>query len=178
MKINEFINAAKENTTSIADLIAAKKYIPSTEKMHIAEQVADMSAEYERGFVKFNSYKKHLAFVFAVIEAHTNLRFADNWDDKMQEYDALCENELLDDVINTFIKDYYEALMVLNMRCDDMLAENSIEASVVKLTQGVVENLDVFVGSLSDKIEDLDIEKIIPKDLDLNKLIGLLNKIK
>jgi hypothetical protein len=178
--VNDFIKMIREdeNATNISDLIAVKRYISSTEKIRVAKEVIDLSVEYDRGFIKFDSYKKHLAFIFGVIEAHTDLRFADNWDDKMQEYDALYENELLDAIIDTFRRDYEASLMVLDMMCDDMLADNSIEASVAKLAQGVSENLDVFVGALSDKIEDLDIEKIIPKDLDLNKLQGLLNKFK
>lgn len=170
MMIKEFIKEA--------ELLTTKKYIPAAEKVRIAKEVLDFSAEYDRGFIKFDSYRKHLAFTFAVIEAHTNLVFADDWADKMQEYDMLCENDLLDKIIDTFDRDYVETLEVVNMMCDDMLADNSIEASVAKLTQSVSENLDVLVGALSDKIEGLDIEKIIPKGLDLNKLMELLNKVK
>lgn len=178
MKINEFVKATKENTSSVAELIIIKKYIPSADKIRIAKEVIDVSVEYDHGFIKLDSYKKHLAFTFAIIESHTDLRFADSWVDKMQEYDTLCENDLLDDVICTFKADYDASLDVLNMMCGDLLADNSIEASVAKVAQSIAENLDVFVGSLSDKLEDFDIEKIIPKDLDLNKLTGLLNKIK
>ena len=177
MKIKEFIEIA-QNSKAIADVIVAKKYISSVEKMRIAKDVMDISAEYDRGFIKFDSFKKHLAFTFNVIESHTDLHFADDWADKMHEYDMLCENELLDVIIDTFRKDYETSLGVLYMMCDDMLADNSIEASVSKLMQSLSENLDVFVGELSDKLKNIDIEKIIPKDLDLNKLTGLLNKIK
>ena len=178
MNIKEFVKATKENTSSMAELIAVNKYISSAEKIRIANEVMDISAEYDRGFIKFDSYKKYLAFTFAIIEAHTDLRFADNWDDKMHEYDILCESELLDAIIDTFKTDCDTSLKVLDMMCNDLLANNSIEASVAKVAQSVSENLDVFVGTLSDKLEDFDIQKIIPKDLDLNKLIGLLNKTK
>lgn len=178
MKIMEFIETVKEHDVAVADLIATKKYISSAEKIRIAKEVMDISVEYDRGFVKFDSYKQYMAFAFSAIEAHTDLRFADSWTDKVQEYDALCENELLDAIICTFQRDYDASLDVLDMMCNDMLADNSIEASVAKLAQSISENLDVFVGALADKLENLDIEKIIPKDLDLNKLIRLLNKIK
>ena len=92
MTIKEFIEKTKENTISIADLISVKKCIPSAEKIRIAKEVMDISVEYDRGFIKFDSFKKHLAFTFAIIEAHTDLHFSDSWTDKMQEYDALCEN--------------------------------------------------------------------------------------
>lgn len=178
MKIKEFVEAIKEGSISIVDLIAVKKYIPSAEKIRIAKEVMDASVEYDRGFIKFDSYKKHLTFTFVIIEAHTDLRFADDWPDKMQEYDLLCENDLLDAIIDTFRKDYETSLEIFSTMCDDMLADNSIEASVAKVAQSISENLDVFVGTLSDKLEQLDIEKIIPKDLDLNKLTRLLNKTK
>ena len=180
MKIMDFVNTIQggNGMVAISDLISTKRYISSAEKEHIAKESIDLSVEYDRGFIKFDSYKKHLSFLFCVIEAHTDLCFEDNWADKMREYDVLCETELLDAIIDTFRKDYEASLDVLNMMCDDMLADNSIEASVAKLATSVSENLDVFVGALSDKIEDLDIEKIIPKDLDLNKLQGLLNNFK
>ena len=178
MTIKEFIKEMKNEKSVISELIAVKKYVPFADKVHMAKEVTDFSIEYDRGFIKFDSYKKYLDFVFAVIEAHTDLRFADDWEDKMNEYDALCENELLDAIICEFKKDYDASLMVLNMTCDDILAENSTEASIVKLAQSASENLDVLIGTLSDKIEELDIKKIIPKDLDLDKLKGLLNKLK
>jgi hypothetical protein len=64
------------------------------------------------------------------------------------------------------------------MKCDDLLAENSIEASVAKVATSISENLDVFAGTLSDKLSEIDLKKIIPEDLDLNKLQRLLNKFK
>lgn len=176
MTIKEFIEKVNEGTACIVELIVAKKYISAAEKMHIAEAVIDFSAEYDRGFVKFDSCKKHLSFIFNIIESHTDLKFADDWSEKMQEYDMLCENNLLDVIIDTFRKDYEASLEMLHMKCKDMLAGNSIEASVAKLSQSVSENLDVLAGALSDKLEKLDIEKIIPKNLDLNKLQRLLNK--
>ena len=178
MTIREFINKALIEGTVISDLITAKKYIPAEAKIRLAKEVLDFSAEYDRGFIKFDSFAKHLSFTFGVIEAHTDLHFADNWAERMQEYDMLCENELLDAIIDTFRKDYEVSLEVLDMMCDDMLADNSIEASVARLSLSVSENLDIFVGTLADKLEDFDIKKIIPKDLDLNKLQGLLSKIK
>lgn len=180
MTINEFMKIIQESEmpTAILDFAEVKKYIPSMEKIRIAKEVMDFSVEYDRGFIKIDSYKKHLSFVFCAIESHTNLRFADSWSDKMQEYDMLCENELLDAIVDTFRKDYEDSLAVLNMMCDDIILDNSIEASVARLVQSIAENLDVIVGELADKIEDFNIEQIIPKNLDLNKLTGLLNSLK
>lgn len=178
MKITEFVETIKEGTVPMVDLIAVKKYIPSAEKIRLAKDVLDFSVEYDGGFIKFDSCAKYLAFIFGVVEAHTNLRFADDWPERMQEYDVLCENDLLDAIIDAFRKDYEASLNVLDMMSNDMLADNSVEASIAKLATSITENLDIFVGTLSDKIEDFDIEKIIPKNLDLDKLQGLLNKIK
>ena len=177
MTIREFVKKIQKGATS-SELISVKRYISSAEKICIANEVMDLSVEYDRGLIKFDSYKKHLAFLFAAIEAHTDLRFADDWSEKICEYDLLCENDLLDAIIGTFEKDYHASREVLDMMCADMLAENSLEASIAKLAQSASENLDVFVGALADKLEDLDIEKIIPKDLDLNKLQGFLSNFK
>lgn len=178
MTINEFIKEMKNNNRTVSEIIFVKKYISSMDKMNLAKNVMDFSIQYDRGFIKFDSYKKHLAFIFAVIEEHTDLRFADDWCEKICEYDILCENDLFDAVIETFQKDYCASRDVMDMMCSDMLVENSLEASVVKLAQSAAENLDVFVGTLADKLEDLDIEKIIPKDLDLDTLQGFLSNFK
>lgn len=178
MKIREFVEMTTTGDKTISDLTTVKRYIPAEAKIRLAKDALDFSVEYDRGFIKFDSYAKHLAFIFGSIEAHTDLRFADDWSERMQEYDILCENELLDAIIDTFRKDYEASWEVLNMMCDDMLAGNAIEASVAKLATSITENLDMLVGTLADKIEDFDIEKIIPKDLDLDKLTELLNKIK
>lgn len=175
MTIREFIDNYNDKKNEDVNI---KSYISSAEKIRLAKTVMDSSVEYDRGFIKFDSYKKHITFIFEVIEAHTDLRFSDDWADKMQEYDMLCENELIDVIVDPFIKDYYASLEILNMMCDDVLMENSIEASIAKLVQCVTENLDVFVGALTDKLGDVDVEKIIPKDLDLNKLQGFLGKFK
>ena len=178
MKIREFIEKMKENGADISRTISAKMYIPVSDKMLMTKGILDECIDYERGFIKFDSIKKHLMFTFSVIEAHTELRFSNNFDEKVNEYDLLCENDLLDMIINTFKRDYDESRCILDMMCLDMLSESSIEASVAKVAQSVVENLDVFIGTLADKIEDLDVEKIIPKDLDLDKLQELLNRFK
>ena len=180
MKIAEFIEMVHNNERNImmSDVISIKKYIPSINKIRIAKEVMDFSVEYNRGFIRFDSYKKHLAFIFSSIESHTDLYFSEVWADKMQEYDALCENGLLDCIIDEFKEDHHATLKVLNMMCKDMLADNSIEASMSRLITSISDNLDVLVGALTDKFEDFDIAKIIPKDLDLDRLQGLLNNLK
>jgi hypothetical protein len=183
MEIREFIEAYKAkkfmNTKDdIEKELEVIKYLPSADKIRLVKKIIDFCVEYDRGFVKFDSYKKRLSFLFEIIEAHTNLRFADNWADKMLEYDVSCENDLIDTIIHTFKKDYDASLELLDMMGNNMLMDNSIEASVAKVAQSVSENLDILTGALVDKIEGIDVEKIIPKDLDLDKLVGLLSKFK
>ena len=69
-------------------------------------------------------------------------------------------------------------LFVLQMKYDDLLASNSVEASMARVATSISENLDVIIGLLSDKLSEVDLKKIIPEDLDLNKLQKLLNKFK
>ena len=186
MTIKEFCDAYKEKnfistkeiTEWIVQTLGIKGYISFDEKINISKKIMDFIVDYDRGLIKFDSVKKYLNFTFVVIEAHTDLCFSDDWKDKVQEYDLLCENDLLDAIICTFEKDYKASREILDMMCADILAENSLEASIAKLAQSVSENLDVFIGTLTDKLEDLDIEKIIPKDLDLNKLQRFLGKFK
>lgn len=176
MKINELLSI--KDITNIEEIIETKKYISSPEKLRIAKATMDASVEFDRGYISFDSYKKYLAFIFAAIEAHTNLEFATDWNERVAEYDSLCENELLDAIINSFKNSYEACMSVLQMKCDDLLAENSVEASVAKIATSVSENLDVIIGVLSDKLLEIDLKKIIPEDMDSNKLQRLLNKFK
>lgn len=177
MKVNEFIKEFK-NTTNIEEIIEVKKHISTPEKLRIAKEAMDASVEFDRGYISFDSHKKYLAFVFATIEAHTNLEFTREWYERVAEYDALCENELIGHIIAGFQHSYETCLSVLNMKCDDLLVDNSVEASIAKIAASISENLDVFIGALSDKLSEIDLKKIIPEDLDLNKLQRLLNKFK
>ncbi len=176
--VREFIEQFENGKTPLADLMTIKTYMSVPEKLRIAEIVIDSSAEYDRGYVKFDTYKKYLAFIFAVIEAHTELEFAADWDTRIAEYDALCKKGLFNHIIECFQDSYDDCWLVLNMKCNDLLANNSVEANMAKIAQSVIENLDVIIGTLSDKLAEIDLKKIIPEDLDLNKLQKLLNKFK
>ena len=179
MKIAELLKLHKEDKIeNLKELISTKTYISTPEKLRVTENIIDASAEYDRGYVKFDTYKKHLVSVFALIEAHTNLEFSVDWDERVSEYDALCEYDLIGRIIAGFQHSYETCLSVLSMKCDDILADNSVEANIAKIAQSLVENLDVFAGTLSDKLAEIDLKKIIPEDMDLNRLQKLLNTLK
>ena len=179
MKITELLELHEQGKTeNLKELISIKTYMPVPEKLRIADVVIDASAEYDRGYIKFDTYKKYLAFVFATIEAHTALEFAMGWDERIAEYDVLCEKGLFKHIIEGFQDSYDDCWFVLNMKCNDLLADNSVEANMAKIAQSVIENLDVFAGTLSDKLAEIDLKKIIPEDLDLNKLQKFLNRLK
>lgn len=179
MKVSELLEVYKQpKIENLKDIISIKTYISTPEKLHIAENIINASVAYDRGYVKFDTYKKYLTSVFALIEAHTDLEFSVDWDERVAEYDALCESGLLGKIIAEFQHSYEICWSVLNMKCDDMLVDNSVEANIAKIAQSVVENLDVFAGTLSDKLAEVDLKKIIPEDLDLNKLQKFLNKLK
>ncbi len=176
MKVSELLKFT--DITNIAEIIKVKKHISTPEKLLVAKEAMDASVEFDRGYISFDSHKKYLAFIFAVIEAHANLEFADTWDERVAEYDVLCEKELLGHIIAEFQHSYETCMSVLQMKCDDLLALNSVEASMAKVATSISENIDVLVGTLSDKLSEINLKKIIPEDLDFNKLQRLLNKFK
>ena len=178
MTIREFIELYEKEDKYLNEIISIKRYLSTHDKLRLAESVIEESAEYDRFYVKFDTYKKYLAFVFSVIEAHTDLKFSVSWDEKIAEYDVLCEKQLLNYIISNFKDSYEECWSVLNMKCSDLLADNSVEANIAKIAQSVTENLDVFTGTLSDKLAEIDLKKIIPENMDLNKLQWFLDKFK
>jgi pentose-5-phosphate-3-epimerase len=72
------------------------------------------------------------------IAAYTNLELSDDIED---DYDALCESGLLNSVVNSFIGEYENVSMLLQMRCEYILSCNSIESQVGRFLDGILDKV-------------------------------------
>ena len=56
--------------------------------------------------------------------------------------------------------------------------QNSIEASFAQIANGINTSLTTLSDSLAGKIDDFDINSILPEGADINELLSTLDKLK
>ena len=171
MKVKELLENIKNDNFDLADALNVNKYLPIDVKRTIAQGIIFECVEDDMGATKVDSVQKYMAYVRHMITTHTCLEYTDD------DYDALCSidygyGSLLDAIFDCFDRDADECEMILEMMLDDYMRELSIESSVARL----VHNLNDVIGDFADKVDDLDIGKIIPAGLDVEKINGFLNK--
>lgn len=171
MKIMEFVN----KTGSVDSIVTVKKYLPFAEKQLLIENVLDECKVDNYGYTQFDELKKYIVFTIAAIQAYTDLEFNADYDAAIKEYDLLCENHLLSDVIDLFSEEYSAVLSMLNMKAEYILKSNSIECTVAQFLHrlndkldGVLNNVSSDLSTFTEHIETEDIDKLV----DLLKTLG------
>ena len=106
------------------------------------------------------------------IEAYTNLELSD---DIESDYDMLCEAGLLNTVIETFVGEYDNVNLLLQMKCNSVLSHNSVESQLGKFLSNMSDNVDNLAGIAADTLSKFDMTKL-PFDMgDLSGLLKLIN---
>lgn len=180
MKIMEFIEAVKKNpnqATAICKKLIKTRYIPVLKKRQLAELVYDASIEIENGVVKVDSLSKYLIFTLLMLTKYTELEFSVDekgaaTEEAIREYDALCENGLLNPIIAEFQEDYARANEIMNYVFQDNLAvNNTVEAVVGKTATTLLNIVDDFANTLSNKVGEMNLDL---ENLDLGQLQSVL----
>lgn len=167
MKINELLMSIHRKDFNMEKELQVKKYLPIEEKKLIAQGIIYECTEQENGVIKVNSVQQYLSYIKYMILRHTNLEYT------QEDYDKLCsaeygETSLLNAIISTFQSDANECNRILNLMIDDRMQENTIEFTIGKFLNGLSE-------MLSSKLNEFDINSIIPHDVDKDKVIKFLN---
>lgn len=171
MKVQELLENIKNDNFNLAEALQVNKYLPIDVKRTIAQGIIFECVEDDAGATKVDSVQKYMAYVRHMITAHTCLEYTD------VDYDAVCSAEygdgsLLDAIFECFERDADECEMILDFMLDDYMRELSIESSISKL----VNDISVAIRGFADKLDGVDLANLIPKDLDVEKLNGFLNK--
>lgn len=146
-----------------------KKYLPIEEKKLIAQGIMYECIEEIDGALKIDSVQQYLSYVKYMILRHTNLEYAPD------DYDTLCEHGLLNKIIECFGEDAAECSRILNLMVDDRMREVSIESTIAKFLGNLTNELGGLSEQLSQKIENMDLNSVIPKGVDANKLANFFN---
>lgn len=156
----------------IKNTIETKKYLPISEKRNLIENIIFESISYENGIYTFDDIKKYIYFTMKTIEAYTNLELSDNIE---ADYDVLCSEGLLNTVIETFIGEYENVNLLLQMKSNSILSNNGVEAQLGKFLSDVSENIDTISRVLTEKVSQFDMAKISLDNVDLGGLLKLIN---
>lgn len=163
MKINEFIEMYRKNRNiNLKKVLEVKEYISVAHKQKIAELVLDSSLVEEDGILQINSLDRYLLFTIAVISMHTNLEFStDDEDDdhsSLDDFDMLCENGLLEKILDTFREDYNACQIVLDMMTSDMVKNyETLEKKILRFLNNIPDNIQKNFDSLENKNEILEL---------------------
>lgn len=185
MKVQEFIEIMNSDKTKmlkpeqyqskIKKTLEVKEYIGIKEKKQLVQDIIDECIIYTDGVFKFDESEKYIMFIMKAVEAYTNLELSN---DVEEDYDALSYEKLLPAIIDTFKQEYDDVNVLLQMKCDFILSNNTIEAQLGAFLSDISSKIDVFANALVEKVEGLDFNNL-PVDVeDLSKLMNLLNNQK
>ena len=181
MNINEFIEYMKKNTNrtmkedqfmSVAKkALDVKKYIPIGEKKNLIDRIINQCIYYTDGVYKIDSIEKYVCFTMYIINAYTNLELSENIE---SDFDLLSESDLLPIVVGAIGKEYDDMNILLQLKCDDILVDNSVEAQCGKLCTYIVDSLDMLQDNIGTFADNLQIKKLFENKEDLIQILNTL----
>lgn len=170
MTINTFIEYMKKNTNrtmkedqfmSVAKkALEVKKYLGIGAKRDLVNKIIDDCVYYDNGIYKIDGIEKYVYFTMYVIDEYTSLELSE---DVESDFDLLSESDLLPIVIGAIGKEYDDVNILLQLKCDDILVDNSIEAQCGKLCDYIIDSMDKLQENISmfaDKIQKEDLLKL------------------
>lgn len=184
MKINEFIEYMKKNTNRamkddqfmsiVKKVLDVKKYIPIGQKKDLVDKIINRCIYYTDGVYKIDGIEKYIYFTMYIIDAYTNLELSENIE---TDLDLLSESDLLPIVIGAIGKEYDDMNILLQLKCDDIMVDNSIEVQCGKLCTYIIDSLDNLQEGLGEFANGLQFDKLLDGK-NREDLIQLLNTLK
>ena len=108
-----------------------------------------------------------------VLGLYTNLEIESDFDEMVKQYDMLCENGALNNILALFADDYSVMCSVLDGLLDELLVQNSIDMQVVKVANKIMNMLDV----VGNNLDSLDLNSILPDGVNITELINKVNML-
>lgn len=187
MKIAEFVQGFKDNrvinthmspnavSEYIQNTLEVKKYVPFVEKRELCANVLNSCNKKDsNGLVKVDSVSRYILFTIAVITKYTNIEFSSGEDDdidSLDEYDMLCQADLLNPILDVIGEEYVTCNNILNMMMSDIVANNNTVENAVGHTLGrVSKSIDGLIYVLREKVEDMELDL---NQIDIDKFKGL-----
>jgi hypothetical protein len=182
MKVQEFIDYMKKNTNTIMKedqvlslvqkVADVKQYIGIKEKKQLVDKIINECIYYDNNVYRINGLEKYIYFTMYTIEAYTNLELDA---DVENDFDLLSEAKLLPVLICAMQQEYDEVSIYLQMQCDFILENNSLEALVGEFFNDILDTIGTFENKLSKYVDNIDMDKLFNSEL-VGKLMNFIQK--
>lgn len=174
MKVQELLANIHNKDFNLEKSLQVKKYLPIEVKKTIAQGIIYDCTNEEDGVVKVDSVERYLSYIKYMITMYTNLEYTD------EDYDVLCSTEygettLLNAIVHIFESDANECNRILGLMMDDYLENNAAENQIVVAINQFLSGLAGIAKSLEGKVNNMNIDEMLPDDFDINKLNAFLN---
>lgn len=154
-----------------------KDYVPFAEKRELCANVLNAcNAKGDGGLVKVDSVSRYIVFTLSIISKYTNIEFSSGDDeiDSLDEYDMLCQEGLLNPILDVIGGEYVTCNNILNMMMEDILSNNNTIENVIETALGKFSNsVDGLLTAIADKVESMELDL---SQIDINKYTGLIDK--
>ena len=170
MKVQELIEIMNKGKIDIKETLQIKKYIPVMDKQMFAMDVVAACTDEIDGFISVDRFKMGIYFDMQILKLYTNLEVAFNFDDMVQQYDTLYENNMVTTLISYLEDEYDTTWTILEQKLDELLTQNSIEAQVVK----IVNKLSQTIDTVGDSLQQFDLGGMLPEGTNLLDMITML----
>lgn len=182
MKVNEFVEFMKQNASKmtkeeqimamVKKHLEPKDYLSIKAKRTLVDNIINECILYDNGVYKFDAIGKYVYFTMYTIAAYTNIELSEDVED---DFDMLSKEKLLPIVVGAIQKEYDDVNILLQMQCDYYLDNNSVEASVGRFADGVMDFLNDIGSVLTSNLNKLSDVKL-DENIDFSKLLDFLNK--
>lgn len=170
MKIKEFI----ENEINV-DVITTR-YMPVMKKQEICREVLENCVENVNGFLTINKTKGEVLITMMALQYYTNLKCGKKFEAVVKDYDLLCINNKLKDLIFEIGEDFSVLMGVYEQESKIVLERNSVEAQVANVTNKLTQVIDDLKDKLVGAIGDYNLNDIIPEGTDMEALMDFVKE--
>lgn len=168
MRINEFVELYKENTSAAIDELNIKPYLGIGKKYLIAQSVVDASCYTDDNDVLItDSFNQYMLLVYKTLIEYTDLEIETN--EIFKAYDELAECGALYEILGVLDR---EITLIDNLSHGYLRDKISYENSSAKIINTCV---DAVLSSIEDI--NLGITEAI-SGIDTSKIVGLIDKLK
>ena len=171
MRVHELVEYMSKNVnrTMKAEQILAlvqkqlevKKYIPINKKKELVDEIISKCIYFENNTFRIDSIDCYMYFTMLTIDAYTNIEI----DDVENCFDILSETALISVVVEALGQEYNDVHTFLNMKCDEILGNNSLEVQIGKFLEDVLDKVENFSDTFIDSLNNLNINKDSITDL-------------
>jgi hypothetical protein len=135
--------------------LEVKKYLPINKKKELVDDIISKCIYFENNTFRIDSIDCYMYFTMLTINAYTNLEI----DDVEDCFDVLSESGLMPIIIAALGQEYNDVQTFLNMKCDEILANNSLEVQLGRFFNDILDKVGNFNDTLIDSLNDLNINK-------------------